>query len=96
MFYALALGIGPFDPFDIGYRPRPLLIGLALLGVVLAALGKKEIVVVLAIDIFAYAAGLFDNLWNALFDPVLVVAATLQATRQIVLRPQQVKTSVHS
>jgi hypothetical protein len=73
IFYPLALGLSTFDPFDIGYRPRPLLFGVALLGLYLAARGKLFLIVILGFDLMAYAGGIFDNFWNALFDPLLVL-----------------------
>ena len=79
VFYPLALGLGPFDPFDLGYRPRGLLIVMLPIGIWLAFRFEPVVVVIVGFDLIAYGAGLFDNLWSALFDPILVVVAIARA-----------------
>lgn len=74
-FYPLALGLGPFDPFDLGYRPKMLLIIMVPIALWLALSFGPILVVIVGFDLIAYGAGLFDNLWSALFDPILVVVA---------------------
>ena len=69
-FYALALGVGPLDPYGPGYQPALL---IAALGAWLAWQRHTAALVILGLDLLAYGAGLFANLWDALFDPVLVV-----------------------
>ena len=73
IFYPLALGGGPFDPFDIGYRPKLILLVLIPIGIALVVHRKHVLLLIGAVDLLAYALGLFDNLWSALFDPVLVL-----------------------
>jgi hypothetical protein len=73
VFYPLSLGLGPFDPFDLGYRPLPLLVALAPFGIWLAWRRQEACLMLLGFDLLAYALGLFDNLWNACFDPLLVI-----------------------
>jgi hypothetical protein len=85
VFYPLALGFGPFDPFDLGYRPLPLLPLVAVLGAWLFWRRQHAWLIVLGFDLAAYAVGLFDNLWNALFDPVLVVFAAVGLLRGLVI-----------
>lgn len=85
VFYPLSLGLGPVDPFALGYRPLPLLAGLALLGLVLAWRRQGLWLLVLGADLGAYAVGLFANLWSALFDPLLVLLAIVRLLR----RPQR-------
>jgi hypothetical protein len=41
---------------------------------------------ILAIDLAAYAGGLFANLWDALFDPLLVLLSLAVATRPLAVR----------
>jgi hypothetical protein len=79
VFYPLALGLGPFDPYGLGYRPIVLLAAFLPLAGWLARGRHQAWLVILGFDLLAYAAGLFNNLWDALFDPVLVLlaAATL-------------------
>jgi hypothetical protein len=73
IFYPFALGLGPFDPFDIGYRPKLLLLAMIPIGIALIVHRKQVLLLIGGLDLLTYALGLFDNLWSALFDPVLVV-----------------------
>jgi hypothetical protein len=41
---------------------------------------------ILALDLAAYAGGLFANLWDALFDPLLVLLALALVVRQWAIR----------
>jgi hypothetical protein len=75
VLYLLTLGIGPCDPYDLGFQARPLLMALALAGLILALSGEGAALALLAGDLLAYAAGLYANLWDALLDPLLVVLA---------------------
>jgi hypothetical protein len=86
IFYPLALGLSAFDPFDIGYHPLPLLIATAVLGLGLAARRKAGLMAILGFDLIAYACGIFDNLWSALFDPILVMLAIVVLVRAAILR----------
>ena len=81
VLYPLSLGLGPFDPFDLGYRPLPLLLLLAPLGFWLAWRGQEAALTLLSFDLLAYATGLFDNLWSACMDPLLVVLSILALLR---------------
>jgi hypothetical protein len=74
IFYPLSLGLGPFDPFDVGYRPKPALLALVPIGIALIIRRKHVLLLIGGVDLLAYALGLFENLWSALFDPVLVLA----------------------
>lgn len=75
LFYPLALGIGSFDPYGLGFQPQPLLAGLVPVAAWLAWRRQGAWLMVLGLDLFAYAGGLFANLWDALLDPLLVAAA---------------------
>ena len=72
VFYPLSLGLGPFDPFDIGYRPKLILLALVPIGIALIIHRRYVLLTIGAVDLLAYASGLFENLWSAFFDPVLV------------------------
>lgn len=82
LLYPLALGLGPFDPYDLGYRPLPLLLALIPLGLWLAWRRRLAWLLLLAGDLLAYASGLYDNLWNTLADPLLVVLAVVTLIRR--------------
>ena len=56
---------------------------MAAVGTILVWQGQRVLLVIMGFDILAYAIGIFDNLWNALFDPILVgLAALLLATKR--------------
>ncbi len=74
-FEAAALGLGPIDPYDFGFHPRGLLAVLTLLGGFWAWRGERAALALLGADLLAYGAGLYDNLFDALFDPVLILLA---------------------
>jgi hypothetical protein len=89
LFYAMALGWGPFDPYDLGFQARELVVALAALGLILAAAGEGAALTLLAASLLAYAAGLYANLWDALIDPVLILlalAALMSRARNAALR----------
>jgi hypothetical protein len=85
-FYVLALGLGDFDPYRLGYPGRP---AVALVVVLAAAalLAWRRVqplwLWLLAVDLAVFAAGLAEsgNLWDALCDPLLVGAASVFALR---------------
>ena len=85
LFYPLALGLGPFDPYAIGYQPWPLLAAGLLLGMLLWRQRRDDWLFILGAGLAAYAGGLFVNLWDALVDPLLVLAAVAVVVRQRIL-----------
>lgn len=85
-FYAAALGLGPFDPYALGYQPAILLAGLLPAGLILWWKNQRLWLAILAIDLIGYASGYFANLWDVLFDPLLVLLALIVVLRQQVIR----------
>lgn len=83
LFYALALGVGPYDPYDLGFQARPLVVGLAGLGLILAATGERAALALLTGALLAYAGGLYANLWDAVIDPVLVLLALVTLAARV-------------
>lgn len=81
-----ALGWGPLDLHALGYRPWPLLAALLPLGLVLWWKRLDIWLIILALDLLAYAGGLFANLWDAFLDPLLILLATALVARQWVVR----------
>jgi hypothetical protein len=77
LFYPAALGWGAFDPYALGYQPGALLVALIPLAGVLWWRRLDNWLIILAIDLAGYASGLFANLWDAIFDPLLVVLALI-------------------
>ncbi len=86
VFYPLALGWGDFDPYALGYQPWGLLAGLGLVAALLFRRHANAWLLILAIDLSGYAGGLFANLWDALFDPLLVLLAACVIGRHWLLR----------
>lgn len=83
-FYVLALGLGDFDPYGIGYAAVPLVIVLA--GAAFSAWwrGQPLYLWLLAVDIAAFGFGVLEsnNVWDYLFDPLLIAAAVVVAIRR--------------
>jgi hypothetical protein len=86
VFYPLSLGLGAFDPFDIGYRPKLLLVAMIPIGIALIVHRKQVPLFIGAVDLLAYALGLFENLWSAFVDPVLVVVCCVSLAKTGVRR----------
>jgi hypothetical protein len=85
-FYVLALGLGDFDPYRLGYPgwPAVALVAVLAAGALLAwRRGQPLWLWLLTVDLAVFAAGLAEsgNLWDALFDPLLVGAAAVLALR---------------
>jgi hypothetical protein len=85
VFYATSLGVGPFDPYALGFQPWAVLAALLPLAAALWWRGLYAGLWILAIDLAGYAAGLVDNLWDALLDPLLVILALVLVIRRGVL-----------
>jgi hypothetical protein len=75
--YPLALGIGLFDPYRLGYG-NPWFLG-ALLLVALAACFSQRLLpaICIALAVLAWSAGWYEsnNLWDYLLDPLLAIYA---------------------
>lgn len=84
--YVCAAGWLPGDMYALGYQPWPLLATLLPIGLVLWWKNQTTWLLILAIALLAYAGGLFANLWNALFDPLLVLLALAVALRPWAIR----------
>jgi hypothetical protein len=85
-FYATSWGLGPFDPYALGFQPWAML--MALLPVAAAMHWRKmhSALLILAVDLAAYATGIFPNFWDVLIDPLLVVLAGAIVARHWALR----------
>ncbi len=82
VLYPLALGLGPFDPYAVGYQPWPLLLACGALAAVLLRYRRDDWLLILSAALAGYAGGLFANLWDALIDPLLVLAAIVVVARR--------------
>lgn len=86
LFYPAALGWGAFDPYALGYQPQALLAALLPVAATLWWRRQQVWLIILAIDLAAYASGIFANLWDVLFDPLLVLLALIIVGRRGVMR----------
>ncbi|MCE1241521.1 MAG: hypothetical protein LWW83_16535 [Azonexaceae bacterium] len=81
LLYPTSAGWGGIDLHALGYQPRALGAALLPLGAALWLRGQVFWLLILAVDLAAYAAGLFDNLWDALVDPLLILVAAIVVAR---------------
>jgi hypothetical protein len=92
--YPMALGIGIFDPYRLGYGNPWFMGGLLLLA--LAACFRRFLVVsrAIALAVLAWSVGWYEsnNLWDYLLDPLLAIyaiSALVWQGMQILLRPRR-------
>ena len=85
LFYPTALGLGAFDPYALGYQPWMLLAALIPIAGALWWRRQNTWLIILALDLAGYASGLFANLWDALFDPLLFILALIISGRSLTL-----------
>ena len=87
LFYVLALGSGSFDPYTYGYQPWAL---LALLTAWVAWRGRAApgLTLLLALNLTAFGLHALgsDNLWDYLFDPILMIALGISVFRGVMSR----------
>jgi hypothetical protein len=85
VFYPLALGFGPVDPYRVGYAPLMMVYLLGLTSVIAWISFTRRLAVILLLPLLAYNLHLLesDNLWNYLLDPVLVVYALVQGAGEM-------------
>ncbi|MCX8146013.1 MAG: hypothetical protein N3C59_06730 [Azovibrio sp.] len=79
---AAALGLGPIDPYGWGFQARYLLLALLPVLFLLYRHGQGGWLMLLAVDLLAYTSGLYANLWDALYDPILVFILALHLVRR--------------
>jgi len=85
-FYTASLGPGSLDPYALGYQPTLPLAALLPLGLALWWKRQDVWLAILAADLAGYASGIFANLWDVLFDPLLVTVALCIVGQQGVAR----------
>ncbi len=83
LLYPMALGLGRFDPYGLGFGSGRLLVPLLLITLLLLH-GRNGFGAVMVASVLAYNLRLLEssNLWDYLLDPLLVVSAAIHhATR---------------
>ena len=87
IFYVLALGSGPFDPYAYGYQPWAILVGLsAWVGWRFRSAPCLTLLLGLDLSIYALHGMTSDNLWDYLFDPVLMIVLGVSLIRPLMSR----------
>ncbi len=88
VFYPMALGVGPVDPYRWGFAPMGLVAVLCLASIVAWLRRARGLAVFLLLPLLAYNLHLLesDNLWNYLLDPLLVVYALVQGAGVVLRR----------
>jgi hypothetical protein len=87
VLYPPALGLGPFDPYRLGYANPWFLGGLLVLALAAGLLRLTLVTWCLALAVLAWALGAYEsrNLWDYLVDPLLAAwglcALLLRAAR---------------
>lgn len=77
LLYPMALGLGAFDPYRLGFAPQGLLLGLFFIAV--AAWWRRFNVLLVCVvgAVAAHGLSLFEstNLWDYVLDPWVAVAS---------------------
>jgi len=86
-FYVLALGSGPVDPYAYGYQPW-IILAVMTAWVVWRNRTAPCLILLLGVDLAVYALhGIAsDNLWDYLFDPVLMIVLGISLIRPLMSR----------
>ena len=89
LFYPLALGVGSFDPYRLGYGHDGLLAALLLLALAAAWLRVYWVAVAVALAVLAWSAGWYEspNLWDYLMDPLVATYSVVTTLMRLVHRP---------
>jgi len=79
VFYPLALGFGPFDPYRLGYGSPWFLTGLLMLALGAWAVRFHLISICIALAVLAHAMAWNEstNLWDYLLDPLVSIYAVV-------------------
>ena len=77
LLYPMALGLGAFDPYRLGYAPRGLLLGLLVIAVVAWWRQLHVLLGCVLVAVAAHALSLCEstNLWDYVLDPWVAVAS---------------------
>lgn len=88
VLYPLALGIGYFDPYALGYSTLPFIASLFLIALIAWYAHLYVLTVCIALAVTAHAHDLLEsrNLWDYLIDPLLVFYALFTQGKVLVRR----------
>lgn len=81
IFYPMALGLGQYDPYRLGYAPQMMALMLAIISVIAWLLRKPGLALGMLLPLFAFQSGWFEssNLWDYVLDPVIFIYALVQS-----------------
>ncbi len=81
--YPMALGVGAYDPYALGFRPSALLTVIAALGVLATLRGYLICKTIVVVVLIGYWLRVLDsqNLWDYLIDPILGIFAIIYLLR---------------
>ena len=87
LFYPMSLGIGMFDPYQLGYGSLPLLAALSVMAAVALWIRWHLIAVVVILTLLTWSVGWYEsaNLWDYLIDPVAAIYAFGALVKRIAL-----------
>lgn len=88
LLYPAAMGVGMLDPYRWGYSPRPLILGIGLLALLMLWLGNAMAALMLSLATVAYLLDLkqSDNYWDYLLDPFVAVYAVLASALYLLVK----------
>ena len=77
VLYPMALGLGTYDPYRLGYGNPQLIVVLLLLALAAWFRRSSLIALCIALAVLAWAVGWYesDNLWDYLLDPFVAIYA---------------------
>lgn len=92
LFYPLALGVGSFDPYRLGYGHYGLLAILLFVALGSAWLRAYWVAASIALAVLAWSAGCYEssNLWDYLLDPLVACYAIVSTFARLLRRPARV------
>ena len=94
LLYPMALGIGMFDPYRLGYAPLTLIVMLSVVAALALWTHRYLVAVVIVFSILAWSIGWYEstNLWDYLLDPIVSVYAIVALVKRGMVRLFQQKT----
>lgn len=75
VYYPYALGVGPFDPYQLGFGSTAMVLALLLCAALSWLFRFELIVLTISLALLAWSAGWYEsnNLWDYLIDPFIAL-----------------------
>jgi hypothetical protein len=86
VFYPCALGVGQFDPYQLGFGNIAFVLALLLCAVLSWLLRRELIALIISLALLAWAVGWYEsnNLWDYLIDPFIAIYSLAMTIAAIV------------